>query len=854
MALSIVESRPAAADTAAPPSAPTDIPGLLDFKADQYGVPRQLVHTVARMESNFDPNADSGKAQGLMQLEPRTAKRLGVTDPFDPQQNADAGVRLLAELIGQNDGDTRRVLAGYNAGQGAVTKYNGVPPYRETQNYVAKGMRDLPANVAMTETSTPQAPSSVPATPAASGIPAGVAQDIFARLARGEQVDTSPEAILQYAFGQPSGGSAAPAATAGPKLSIVESRAVPPRPAPPEPSVPQRVASAFWESSGKPFWDMLMGASRDPEKAKIAEQTFKQMVTGLIHEPERIAGEWSKAGTSFLSGDIPGGLRHTMGITPIVGGQLLQVGRDVDKGDYASAVGHSLGLVLPFAAEPVAGAVGEGVARGAEAVKSTQVGAGVAGAAAEMAKAVPGVPAAAAEGAIYGLPFGSPLTGAKLNVARQFVKAARRGWAKGVAEGAEAAPEAAAPEAAVPAAAAQTPGQAYAAARGIPWDQLTKEQQTMMEQFGANAPAPQPAAAPAPPETPAAAPPPAAPPMTATEMAQDLSGGRSPSKLSETQKAEAQNVLGEAQPAPPAAAPAPEAPPVAPAPAPEPAPPPTGALAGKPEAAAISRELEQSMRVERLTDFAKANDITSARLGDYNTHEVGMLAEAAGTQAPTAADVAAVRQNLAEAEAAREMRAPSNVPAEAQAQFARNQAAAPAPEPAAPPESPAAAAPPPPKNLAELMSPQWTPEPVPAKTPAAVIKAQNVELKAHRYAAALAKAGYTADEVAALEPGHVAAEAIDSGQAPGWQNVMHDLIADGLLDIKQRKPPESSLPRILELMREREAAAAPSEAIQVKAEMTKAAAEQQFEQAKQRAAQPPQPRPRAKRTPVPPVR
>jgi hypothetical protein len=153
------------------------------------------------------------------------------------------------------------------------------------------------------------------------------------------------------------------------------------------------------------------------------------------------------------------------------------------------------------------------------------------------------------------------------------------------------------------------------------------------------------------------------------------------------------------------------------------------------------------------------------------------------------------------------------------------------------------------------MSPQWTPEPVPAKTPASVIKAQNVELKAHRYAAALAKAGYTADQVAALEPGHVAAEAIASGQAPGWQNVLHDLIADGLLDIKQRKPPESSLPRILELMREREAAAAPSEAIQVKEEMTKAAAEQQFEQLKQRAAQPTPPaRPRAKRTPVPPVR
>src|SRR5215471_12522889 len=93
----ILESRPLDQDVAT--AAPTgSISALLDSTADKYGVPRQLVHTVARMESNFDPNADSGKAQGLMQISPPTARRFGVTDPFDPQQSADAGVRLLAEL------------------------------------------------------------------------------------------------------------------------------------------------------------------------------------------------------------------------------------------------------------------------------------------------------------------------------------------------------------------------------------------------------------------------------------------------------------------------------------------------------------------------------------------------------------------------------------------------------------------------------------------------------------------------------------------------------------------------------------------------------------------------------------
>ena len=95
------------------------------------------------MESNFNPNAVSNKgAMGLMQLMPRTASGLSVSNPFDPQQNVDAGVRHLKQLLNNFGGDVRLSLAAYNAGEGAVKRNGGVPHYSETQNYV-KRITDL---------------------------------------------------------------------------------------------------------------------------------------------------------------------------------------------------------------------------------------------------------------------------------------------------------------------------------------------------------------------------------------------------------------------------------------------------------------------------------------------------------------------------------------------------------------------------------------------------------------------------------------------------------------------------------------------------------------------------------------
>ncbi len=120
-----------------------EIDSAIDQAAAKNGVDPNLVRALIKVESNFNPNAVSNKgAMGLMQLMPRTASQLNVSNPFDPQQNVDAGVRHLKHLLTNFNGDVRLSLAAYNAGEGAVTRNGGVPPYAETQNYV-KRITDL---------------------------------------------------------------------------------------------------------------------------------------------------------------------------------------------------------------------------------------------------------------------------------------------------------------------------------------------------------------------------------------------------------------------------------------------------------------------------------------------------------------------------------------------------------------------------------------------------------------------------------------------------------------------------------------------------------------------------------------
>jgi len=111
---------------------------ILDAGA-AHGVSSELIRAVIQAESEFDRLAVSSKgAQGLMQLMPFTARRFGVGDPFDPRQNIFAGVQYLRLLLEMFNGNVALALAGYNAGENAVLRYGGIPPYRETQNYVEK--------------------------------------------------------------------------------------------------------------------------------------------------------------------------------------------------------------------------------------------------------------------------------------------------------------------------------------------------------------------------------------------------------------------------------------------------------------------------------------------------------------------------------------------------------------------------------------------------------------------------------------------------------------------------------------------------------------------------------------------
>jgi soluble lytic murein transglycosylase-like protein len=120
--------------------APAPFTGLDDAVnriAAQHSLPPQLIHSVIKVESNYNPRAISPKgAEGLMQLIPATARRFGVANSFDPMDNIQGGAKYLKYLLDLYHNDYALALAAYNAGEGAVAKYGAVPPYQETQNYL----------------------------------------------------------------------------------------------------------------------------------------------------------------------------------------------------------------------------------------------------------------------------------------------------------------------------------------------------------------------------------------------------------------------------------------------------------------------------------------------------------------------------------------------------------------------------------------------------------------------------------------------------------------------------------------------------------------------------------------------
>ena len=130
--------------TAAPATTALELPDVVGSASHRYHLDPDLVNSVIRAESGFNPKAVSRKgAVGLMQLEPQTAAQLGIADSFNPAANVDGGTRYLRELLVRYNFDLIKALAAYNAGPQRVEQYHGVPPYYETQAYVARVVRDF---------------------------------------------------------------------------------------------------------------------------------------------------------------------------------------------------------------------------------------------------------------------------------------------------------------------------------------------------------------------------------------------------------------------------------------------------------------------------------------------------------------------------------------------------------------------------------------------------------------------------------------------------------------------------------------------------------------------------------------
>ena len=134
-------------------SVPAGINEAVARIAAEHSLPAQLIHSVIKVESNYNPYAVSSKgALGMMQLVPETARRFGVKNVFNPVENIQGGAKYLRYLLDLFDGSYPLALAAYNAGEAAVTRYGGIPPYTETQNYVILVRRQLELSKKAAET------------------------------------------------------------------------------------------------------------------------------------------------------------------------------------------------------------------------------------------------------------------------------------------------------------------------------------------------------------------------------------------------------------------------------------------------------------------------------------------------------------------------------------------------------------------------------------------------------------------------------------------------------------------------------------------------------------------------------
>jgi soluble lytic murein transglycosylase-like protein len=184
-------SAPAAAANLPAPHSTMNVADAVSAASDRYRLDPDLVNSVIRAESGFNPRAVSRKgAQGLMQLMPETASKLGVPNAFDPQANVDGGTRYLRELLERYNFDMIKALAAYNAGTKRVEQYHGVQPYQETRAYVSSIVRDFnrkklaqqkAAQAAQPKTVAKTKPATRPAAPGKKAGPAPATQTVAKR-------------------------------------------------------------------------------------------------------------------------------------------------------------------------------------------------------------------------------------------------------------------------------------------------------------------------------------------------------------------------------------------------------------------------------------------------------------------------------------------------------------------------------------------------------------------------------------------------------------------------------------------------------------------------------------------------
>lgn len=168
-------------------SSDTTLESIFKEASDTYQVPLSLLKAVGKQESNFDPKATSRcGAQGIMQLMPATAAELGVTDAYDAKQNIMGGAKYLSQLLSKYNGNTTLALAAYNAGSNNVAKYGGVPPFKETQDYVVKVTSYMENGVTLPNETVAVASDSID-----DALPASEAESAFTLTAERETPDAS---------------------------------------------------------------------------------------------------------------------------------------------------------------------------------------------------------------------------------------------------------------------------------------------------------------------------------------------------------------------------------------------------------------------------------------------------------------------------------------------------------------------------------------------------------------------------------------------------------------------------------------------------------------------------------------